>query len=516
MKWITATDLGRWGESIPARTELPGLVGDLIRATAEGITAFRFPSGDKGQVRGFDGHLLAGKGSTYVPEGRSYWEFGATKAQASKFGEDIGKRSDQVSEDDQKDVTFVFVTPQTWDKPQQKIEDAVKACREASRWKDVRYIDGVQLESWLDEAPAVAATHARLTLRTKPQIGARSSEEFWESYSGRFRVDLTEEVLLCEREEHAQQLLDHIKGRNGILTFTADSPDEVIAFAVAAIRKASAEERLFLEARTLIVDSEEAAFELRAADKLAFLTRDRAVPHAGMLSRVGPTVVGVGYDQKRGNDNFLGNPSFHAMGKALATMEGISEDGGLMLARRAGRSVTILARTIPRGAPENPAWLAEGRALVPSLLAGGWNGASDDDRRIVGMLTADGDYTRLEEALRPLCRTQDAPIDLFGDVWQMRSPVDAFVHLGHLITRADLERLERAVTEVFGTIVPEQEEDEPFSLSGRQDAGYSSWVRTGLSTTLLHLAVLAEQANFSVAGVRPQHLVNDLISGLPG
>ncbi len=134
----------------------------------------------------------------------------------------------------------------------------------------------------------------------------------------------------------------------------------------------------------------------------------------------------------------------------------------------------------------------------------------------MGMLTADGDYTRLEEALRPLSRTQDAPIDLHGDVWQMRSPVDAFVHLGHLITRANLDRLEQAAAEAFGAIVPEQDEDDPFAPAPPRDSGYSSWLRTGLSTTLLHIAVLAEQANFSVAGVQPQSFVNDLVKGLPG
>jgi hypothetical protein len=57
MKWITASDLTTWSDRTDARTDLPELIGDLIRATADNIAAFRFPSGDAGNIRGFDGQL---------------------------------------------------------------------------------------------------------------------------------------------------------------------------------------------------------------------------------------------------------------------------------------------------------------------------------------------------------------------------------------------------------------------------------------------------------------------------
>lgn len=515
MKWISATDLGRWGETIPARTELPGLVGDLIRGTASDIAAYRFPTGDKGQVRGFDGLLEAAGGSSFVPAGRSIWEFGATKSQAKKFADDIKKRTEQVDDAERANTTFVFVTPQTWDNPSLKLEDALKPYREKCGWKDILYVDGAQLETWLQEAPAVAATHARRTLRTKPQIGARSCEEFWVDFSSRFEVDLTEEVLLCEREDKQARLLDHLQGTSGVLKLTADSPDEVIAFAIAAIRTASPEVRLYLEARTLVVETEEAALQLSASENLCFLARDKARQNAGTLSRVGPTVIGLGHDQKRGNDDFLGNPSTHGMAKALETMEGISEEQAVVLARKAGRSVTILARTIPRGAPDIPPWVESGRVILPAMLAGGWQAVSEDDREVVASLTSDGDYGKLDEALRPIARTVDAPIDLIGSVWQMRAPVDAFVHLGHLVTETDLERLGRAATSLFGTLASD-ENSGSLSFSRDISQGHSDTLRNGVATTLLHIAVLADQANLSVAGVNPQKFVDNLIKSLPG
>jgi hypothetical protein len=79
MKWITASDLTTWSGSPGARTDLPELLGDLIRATADSISSFRFPSGDAGNVRGFDGHLDSNTGGFNVPQGVSYWELKTSK-----------------------------------------------------------------------------------------------------------------------------------------------------------------------------------------------------------------------------------------------------------------------------------------------------------------------------------------------------------------------------------------------------------------------------------------------------
>ena len=76
MKWITATELERWSGTHPARTELPELVKDLIRASATDIHKFRFPTGDSAQLPGWDGRLNSLGGFLYVPDGDSVWEMG--------------------------------------------------------------------------------------------------------------------------------------------------------------------------------------------------------------------------------------------------------------------------------------------------------------------------------------------------------------------------------------------------------------------------------------------------------
>ena len=74
MRWITAPQLENWARGTPARDELPKIVADLIRASSPDIASMRFPSGDKGQVREFDGHLVSYVKALNVPQGQSFWE----------------------------------------------------------------------------------------------------------------------------------------------------------------------------------------------------------------------------------------------------------------------------------------------------------------------------------------------------------------------------------------------------------------------------------------------------------
>jgi hypothetical protein len=101
MRWITTSQLENWARGIPARDELPKIVSDLIRASSPDIASMRFPSGDKGQVRGFDGHLESDVSAFNVPQGRSFWEFSADEDYKQKAQSDFEKRTKEVPPADQ-------------------------------------------------------------------------------------------------------------------------------------------------------------------------------------------------------------------------------------------------------------------------------------------------------------------------------------------------------------------------------------------------------------------------------
>jgi hypothetical protein len=518
MRWVTARQLEDWAKTLGAREDLPKIVSDLIRASAPDVVSIRFPSGDKGQVRGFDGHLVSDVQALNVPQGRSYWEFGTNSDYKSKARADFEKRTLEVPVDVQQDTTFVFVSPWTWDSsaPGNKLEDFTHACKKSSSWKDVLYIDGVALEAWLEHRPAVSAWHSRNTLQLYPVDGIRSADEFWAHFVGQFEPPITDEVLLCERDPAAKRLIQDLLQPSNAVSLVADSPDEVLAFAIAAIHKALADVRLFLEARTLVVDSTAAGRHLPLGGGLVLFLRGDAAKSPQQFLSIGTTLVPLGRHQPGSATPVLGRPTGYAMGMAMRSM-GLEENEALTLARGCGRSLTALARLIPGGASDPPAWLQRGSELLPAILVGAWDTSNSRDCEIVEHIAGRLLTCReLERRLRPYLGHADPPFDLEGTIWKVRAPMDAFVRVGHLIAPQDAELLREAMRIVFANIEPDPQPDEIVGLSRSKPNGYSEWLRDGLATTLLLLAVWSEIAHVNLGGESGQEFANRTLKELPG
>ena len=510
MKWITARELEGWADRIDARDEFPEMVRHLILAAATDIGEIRFPGGDKGQIRGFDGWLEAAGSKPYVPEGRSIWEFGVSKNPKKKFLDDYAKRIKEISFTERNSLTFVFATPRCWDNPAEKLQDWVNEQRKKDDFADVKYYDGIQLEDWLERCQAVGALYARNVLQRIPQTGARSTNEFWHEYSKRYRPELTEDVALCARAAQAEQILAHLLGKPGSLVFIADGPDEVTAVAVAAIRQAPADTRKFLEARTLIVDTEDAGRRLSTPDRYGFVVSPAANKLSGPLAGYGPTVSRLGVDARGQKHARLARPSTREMAKALCTT-GLLEEEARLLATKSGRSLTILERHAPAAAFEPPVWASAGSKLLPALLAGGWDSRHTGDTSILAFLGG-SDYDKVEIELRQFLNCDDSPLDREAGIWKLRAPVDAFVNLSNFLGAEHLNLLAEVAIKVFSGN-PETDSAE-FSF-GTPQKPYSPELRDGLATTLLMLSVLHEEVALDV-GQDPTKFVEELIGGLPG
>lgn len=516
MKWITATELQHWAATLSARDTFPELIADLIRATAKEIQAFRFPSGNKAQVRGFDGWLHATGVPPYVPDGLSVWEFGASGANATKALKDFTKRTNEVSGDKQKETTLVLASPYTWDDPQNKLPDWIDERKNSSNWKEIVYLDGVQIEDWLKLCPGVSARYAA-EMQLRPVEGVQSSDEFWNEYACRFKIPLTEDVLLCGREAQANSLLRELLQGHGPIQLAADAPDEVIAFAIAAVRKAEWDTRLFLESRILVLDTQHAArsFTRDRGRNHIFFPRLQANALSGQLTNIGTTLIALGRDQSSRPGIFLNRPSTQEFSKALQSLD-LPESEADNLARHCGRSIVVLARRFAAGHVSPPLWVEHGQNLIPAVLAGGWDGGSDSDCDLVTSLIGDKDYPTFEGGLRKFAKLQDPPLDIEGPIWKIRAPVDAFVHLAHLIGRSDLERLSAAAHTVFSELDAPVDPNAPFQLPGTAPRRHSSWLRDGIANTLLQIAVLGKQADLNVPGIDPQVWVENVVAKIPG
>ena len=355
MQWITDEDLRTWSRRTDARELFIDLVGDLIRATVSDVRKFRFPGQSAGTLRGFDGDLKTTEAVSRVPAGHSKWEFGTTPTGKSKAEGDYTKRTNRTQANVMAENAFVMLNLHNWDTPTEPLVNWVAEKNLDGKWREVHFIDGTGLQKWLEEKPAVAARYARNVLGKAPKNGALSTDEFWERFNTSFKPPLTEAMLLCDRKKETEQLLDVLAGAPQNFTIAAENAEEVIAFAIAVIRTAPAELRKTLEAKTMIVETLEAAQFLQGTKDMVFLVWKGAEPLASALGQRGPTLTAAtGLQRKRPGLPLLDRPSASAMAEAMGSMN-IERQEAYELATKCGRSLIILRRLNPAAGIAEPA-----------------------------------------------------------------------------------------------------------------------------------------------------------------
>jgi hypothetical protein len=260
--------------------------------------------------------------------------------------------------------TLILVNLGSWDTPTKKIPEWEDDRRREGKWKDVKYIDGVQLVQWLQDHPAIAARYARNVLKNAPQDGALSTDEYWEEFSAQFKPQLSEKVVIADRKQEADALIARLMGPPESFMLGAETSEEVIAFAVAAIRSAEPATRESLESRTLIVRSEAAARFLAMHAKMAFIATGAAEALVGVLAKHCPVLsAATGAQAKRGP--VLNRPTASGMVPGFIEM-GLDHGQGYELAHRCGRSLIILKRLIRNAPVADPVTIN----AFPTLVSG--------------------------------------------------------------------------------------------------------------------------------------------------
>lgn len=513
MEWIDVRGLEEWAERLDARSHLMKMLVDLINATVSEPHRLRFPHGEAGQIRGWDGDLEIPVASGRVPAGRSKWEFG-TGAAEKKANLDYQKRTEQTPPEEMADNTLVIVNLTTWDAPKKKLSDWENDRAKEGKWKGVRCIDGVQLAHWLDEHPAIASRYARDVLGKAPKEGALSTDEYWDEFRTQFDPELHEKLVIAGRQAEAEEVIAQLSGTARSILLGAETSEEVIAFAVAAIRTAPLDVRRDLEGKTLILRSESAARFFSRQRNMSFLVTGEAESKAGALANNCPTLSAVtGLAARR--HNILKRPTASAMAEGFSAM-GMEHRDGYELAHRCGRSLTILKRLKYKVPPKDPEWLPMVETLIPAFLAGGWSCDLEQDCKVLADLAEAPAYRDVERELVKTLGMSDRPIDREQEIWQVRAAVDAFFFYQHRLTEEDFDRLSDAVIKVFSQEPEKPTRDQKFNLANSGPTGYSSWLRDGLATTLLIMAAMPSEDARRIRGRTVQQYIEKILQALPG
>jgi hypothetical protein len=502
-----AIDIENWADKIDARHILPQLIRKLILATNNNITKIEFRSGEGTQFSGWDGIVNSTEANAFVPEGISGWELGVDKEVKKKIDGikgDYKKRTDEPNGLTQKETTFIFVTPRRW---ASKTTCASEKCKE-EKWKDVRVYDADDLETWLEQAPAVHYWFSQL-IGKMPTGDVEDLESFWQKWSTATRPPITPKLLIAsrQRQDTANKIRQWLNSNpsHKIIKSQRDTFDEMIAIFYAALAQFSEQEKDTFVSRCLIVRDKNSWNHLaKSTIPLilipVFSERD-SVLHA--ISQGHHVLIPV--DRCDISSDTLEVPPLDSTDARNALIEmGVSQsivDRRAFLARR---SLSLLRYKLAiEPAILKPKWAVQETnhsILLATVLVGGWYDQNPNDQAILSDL-GNRPYAEIREYLTSWVQQPDTFIWLKNDhsqeYWVVVSKEDALLYVAKYLTQAELDKLWSIFMLIFS--------DYQYS--------YSHWLKQRLVETLAILVTIKQQ--FSIFGnLQIEQWVTNLVDWL--
>lgn len=489
----TATDIVAWAGRLESRSMLPQLIRRLVYSTTSGLKFISFRTAEGIQLGGWDGLVNTDQSCAFVPTGISGWEMGVSEAVKGKFDSDYLKRHSHPLANDPQKATFVFVTPRRWSKKGKWAK--VRTCENI--WKEVRVLDADDLESWLEQAPAVHYWFS--TLLGKHPLGAIDGLSWWQDWSEVTNPAIRPDLLLAGREAEAQRVIDWIHSANTHLSIKADTKEEALAFFISSLTQLPEPDCISVLSRLLLVEDKASWRILSDSDAHLILAPlfegGDGIPRA---LRNGHRVF-VSLDRPVGRHDStveLSRLARTAVKRVLIRM-GISEDKADQLAVVARRSLMAFRRTLAL-IPEirQPRWAEPSQAaeLLPPLLVGSWNDAKKGDRQVVSKL-AQKPYEEAKILLVRWANEEDPPLRNIGDIWYLVSKYDAWKRLGKYLTTEWLDSFAQIATDVLCTPDPKfdlPEENQWMAAAYGKQSDYSGRILKAIAETLAIMGYLGE------------------------
>lgn len=512
---IKARQIEGWADSqIEARTNLAVFLRKLVHSTGHDLRRVDFPGYDNAQRKGADGFVEASAATPWVPEGRSYWEFGTDEKPDVKAKSDYTARLTSVDADERANSTFVFVTPRNW--PGKSTWEKQK--NKAGDWKAVRSFDASDLEQWLEQS---VPAQIWLAEQIAPPIsGYETLEQAWRRWADASEPHMTPEIFASSIAAYRGTFKAWLeKPSESPFVVAADSKDEALAFLACLfddeeLRKFKDLAAIFTfpeTLRTLIASSVPFIPVVHSEDA----ERELSDAHRRLHCIVSHPRNAV----DREADIALDLLSYEAFEKALTAM-GIKEGNVDRLARESGRSPTILRRRLSKNAAiQTPAWAGDddtAKTLVPMALIGAWHAESEADREIVSKV-GDRKYEVIENDIARLLGYDDSPVWSAGRYSGVASKIDALFAVARLITRTDLNRFFVASEYVLSESDPAlelPEEDRWAAAMYGKKRNHSGALRKGVCETLVIMSVNGNNLFQSRLGIDVERHVAVLIRKL--
>lgn len=466
-------------------TDLPLLARRLIAETGRDITRLHLPGGSGTSAGGFDGVVVAGSQTTFVPAGMSVWELSVEQAAQTKADSDYTKRLAGPDGEDPSDITYVQIGLRPWTKASHWAKDR----RAEGRWRDVLAYNVDDLHTWLEAAPATTTWLAERL--GKSVAGVQDAQLWWDSvWLPSTTAQLDTPVVLAGRETAAADLLSALESERTIITVGGGvRGDELRAFVAAALWTAPASDQVI--ARTLFVSSRDALLQLldrseplvlvigdaELVSNIPLVHKHRLVVPATMGAKAKVEIPRI--DGEMVAQLLLDNDFDHGRAYELGTL--------------ARRSVPALRRALARY-PDTlvPSWARSPSLILRrQLLLGSWDGQHSADRSVVEQF-AGLTYAEFQDASRPAASGTDDPfLGALHEQWHVIAPDDSWDLIAPHLTATDLDQFENIALQVLSEVQPQRDQ---FGFVRANDlfSRYSAFLRRGVARTLAMLGASDE------------------------
>lgn len=494
MRFIDTNDLELWANSVDCKYHLPHLIRKLILETTDsnGIKNIHFPYGEDVQTGGYDGELTTESENMFVPLGESIWEFGTTNNKKGKADEDYEKRKANTLGKIPDQTTYINVNAKRYrDKNKWAAEK-----KEEGFYKDVTYLDAIDIEQWLELAPATELWLAEKL--NKPTLGIYTAAAYWKQWSENKTLKIVPELLLGKsRSQEIQTVRSFLTNDKSVLYIKSITTDEAAAFPLAVIKQSDS----VVQSNIVVIDNREAFNRFIQTDKplviLAKFKPDgndiRAAVQKGHKILLPLSLA----DEVNATEKIqLPIVDIETFEHGLKIM-GIDPEQTRILSKNSGRNISVLKRLLKFDEDTKPKYL-QGIALrdmLPLLLVNRFSEDREGDKEIIERLSGKT-YAEYAQFLRILATLDDSPVYYINGVWRLVSPTDTWLFFAKYLTPDDLSEFQEVTTVVLSEVLYKYtlrlEDRGNFYQTPENRAKYSSKIREGLCESLVVMSVFGQ------------------------
>lgn len=513
MRLITTGEIENWADTIECKYYLPQLIRKLIIATIDfnSIKHLQFSYGEDVNTGGYDGELLTESENLFVPFGETVWEFGTTNNKKGKADEDYEKRKLNPLYKIPNETTYVNINGKKYQNKKKWIAEK----KAENFWKDVRYLDAIDIDQWLELAPQVEIWLAEKL--GKPTNGIFTVEEYWKRWSDNKKVKILPEIIAGEsRKQETEKVKQFLNNEQGVLYIKSITKDEALVFPLAILEQIDVNKKNDLSSKTLIIDNVDSFNRIiQSSYPLIIIVKFQAdsTDISGAIHKGHKLIVPLSSSDEINADKIdLPIVSLDDFENGLKNM-GIDYEQARLLTKNTGRNISVLRRLLKLDNMQ-PKWLENINTtdIVPILLVNRFSDYNDGDKEIIERISGKS-FSEYEKFLKYLLNQEDTPIYHINGVWRLISPTDIWLYIAKYVSKDDFEKLQKICLDVLSevtykyTLTLDKRGD--FIQTPTTSSTFSSNLKEGLCETLAIISILGEK--YGIDTIIPDIFVDRII-----